>query len=78
MEKKSAIKSTNIKNIGNQTCLNQSGLGFKYDQNAGKCTLGRVGKEIGNVMKATNSLSSDPITVYINEDTLKTYTQYLL
>lgn len=73
MEKKSTIKSSKINTAGNQTCLNQSGLGMMFDQNTGQCILGRVGKKIRNMTEATNSLSSNPITVYMNDDTLKTY-----
>ena len=73
MEKKSTIKSTNLNTSGNQTCLNQSGLGMMFDQNKGQCVVGRVGKEIGHIIENKNSLSSNPITVYMNDVTLKTY-----
>ena len=73
MEKKSTIKSTKINTAGNQTCLNQSGLGMMFDQSTGQCILGRVGKKIRNITEATNSLSSNPMTVYMNDDTLKIY-----
>ena len=44
-----------------------------FDQSKGQCIFGRVGKEIGHIMENRNPLSSNPLTVYMNDVTLKTY-----
>ena len=66
MKKKSSNQPINTK--GTQTCL--VGLGMRFDQETGQCTLGVVGKNM-----AGSHPSSHPknIEVYMSDDTHMTY-----
>lgn len=67
-ERKSPIQSTHVNTQGNKNCLDECGLGMKFDAKLKQCMLGIVGKNV-------NDMSTSPknISIYMGEDTLRTY-----
>ena len=65
---KSPIQSTNVNTQGNKNCLDECGLGMKFDAKLKQCKLGIVGKNVNDM-----STSSKNISIYMGEDTLRTY-----